>query len=42
MHEMHKIEKKLRKDAERISQAHGGATVIVIVGGLRKRGSIDV
>jgi len=33
MHEQHKIEKKLKADANRISRDLGGASVVVIVGG---------
>jgi hypothetical protein len=33
MHEQHKIEKKLRVEANRISKNFGGASVVVIVGG---------
>ncbi len=33
MHEIHEIEKKLHQDAQRISKRHGGAPVVIIVGG---------
>ena len=33
MHEIHEIEKKLLQDAQRISKRHGGAPVVIIVGG---------
>ena len=33
MHERHRLEKELRKDAERVSKKYGGAPVIVILAG---------
>jgi hypothetical protein len=33
MHERHPIEKRLRKEAERISKDYNGAPVIIIIGG---------
>jgi hypothetical protein len=33
MHEKHKIEKKLKIEAARISAEHGNAPVVIIVGG---------
>jgi hypothetical protein len=33
MHEEHDIEKQLLQEAERISEAHKGAPVVIIVGG---------
>lgn len=33
MHEQHEIEKKLKTEAERISQELGGVPVVVVVGG---------
>jgi hypothetical protein len=41
MHEIHEIEKKLRQDAERISKRHGGAPVVIIVGGYTE-GDTDI
>ena len=36
MHEQHKIEKKLKAEASRISKKLGGASVVILVGGSDK------
>jgi hypothetical protein len=36
MHEIHEIEKGLRQEAQRISKRHGGAPVVIVVGGHRE------
>ena len=36
MHEQHKIEKKLKTEANRLSKKLGGASVVIVVGGSAK------